>query len=177
MAGEEATGTRVIACACQTPPGARPNRRVSGPLIIPRVRSLEPASNRPAKMNDRRPQGHRTRLTGSLRHSTNSAARSLSGAPAAPEWHASLGRGRAACSARWPCHNRLRRNQEIREACQSGEAGSSGPYLWRESDLYPRWNSLDETPHAAEIVICFSPVTLQIGECCGHALIAGAVSL
>jgi len=34
---------------------------------IPRVGSLEPASNRAAQMNDRHPQGYRTRLTDSLR--------------------------------------------------------------------------------------------------------------
>ncbi len=32
--------------ACQTPSGARPNRRLSGPLLRPRVWSHEPASNR-----------------------------------------------------------------------------------------------------------------------------------
>src|SRR5271155_5768708 len=67
MAGEEPTGARAIARACQTPSGARPNRRLSGPLLRPRVWSHEPASNRRPRGMIAARKGHRTRLTDSLR--------------------------------------------------------------------------------------------------------------
>src|SRR5579885_497232 len=113
-------------------------------------------------MNDRRPQGYRTRLTGSLRHSTFLAAAAAL-ARAAPRC-ASL-RRRILRAALRACSLRQRREQKLRQAPQRGEARGAGPNLRHQRNADARGQALDELFEATRLEHGAALIALQVCEC------------